>query len=256
MDLAMPQLTPARRRGMEILDDPSKDPALAVRSLRDVALANRLFGGKRAMLRELNVLIQRGLDEKSRSDRALRRRTPTSQISLTLLDVGTGLADIPLAAMQDAHQQGFRLDTIGFEVSTDIARAAEPSCTWAMVGDALHLPFPDQSVDFVTCSQVLHHFEGPAAEALLRECARVARIGVVVGELRRSWLAVAGLWLSSFLLGFHPVSRHDGIVSILRGFTVAELRQLVRRATGARVSVRRQIGWRVTATWTTSSVRE
>ncbi len=256
MDMAMPLLTPARRRGIEILDDPSKDPALAVRSLRDVSLANRLFGGRRAMLRALEVLIARGLAETSRADRALRRRTPTSQISLTLLDVGTGLADIPLAAMKDAHQKGFRLDTIGFEVSPDIARAAEPSCTWAMVGDAMHLPFADRSVDFVTCSQVLHHFDGPAADALLRECTRVARIGVVVGELRRSWMAVAGLWASSYLLGFHPVSRHDGIVSILRGYTVSELRQLVRRATGARVSVRRQLGWRVTATWTTASVRE
>jgi SAM-dependent methyltransferase len=256
MDMAMPLLTPSRRRGIEILDDPSRDPALAVRSLRDVAVANRLFGGKRAILRALSALIERGLAEKSRADRALRRHTPTSQISLTLLDVGTGLADIPLAAMKDAHQQGFRLETIGFEVSPEIARAAEPSCTWAMVGDALHLPFPDRSVDFVTCSQVLHHFDGPAAETLLRECARVARVGVVIGELRRSWLAVAGLWAASFVLGFHPVSRHDGIVSILRGFTVPELRQLVRRATGARVSVRRQFGWRVTATWTTASVRE
>jgi SAM-dependent methyltransferase len=256
MDAPMPLLIPARRRGIEILDDPSQDPALAVRSLRDVALANRLFGGRRAVLRALERLFQRGLAEREHADRALRRRTPTSKITLTLLDVGTGLGDIPSAAMDQAHAMGFRLDTIGMEISPEIARAAEPSCTWAMVGDAMRLPFADRSIDFVTLSQVLHHFDGAAADALLRECSRVARVGVVVGELRRSWFAVAGLWASSFVLGFHPVSRHDGIVSILRGYTVSELRQLVRRATGARVSVRRQFGWRVTASWASNSVRE
>ena len=50
-------LTPARRRGREILDDPSIDPALSERSLHDVALANRFFGGRRAILREVRALL-------------------------------------------------------------------------------------------------------------------------------------------------------------------------------------------------------
>ncbi len=242
-------LTPERRRGVEILDDPSQDPMLAVRSLRDVALANRLFGGRRAIIVELRHLIRRGLRDRAASDRATRQRTPTSQIAITVLDVGTGLGDIPRAAVHEADEFGLQIATIGLEVTSAIASAAAPSCTFAVVGDATRLPFADASVDIVTCSQLLHHFDGPAADTLLRECTRVARMGVVVGDLRRSWLAVAGLWSVSFLLGFHPVSRHDGVVSILRGFTKEELRRLVRRATGTRVLVRRRFAWRVTAVW-------
>ena len=59
--------------------------------------------------------------------------------------------------------------------------------------DAMALPFPDGSIDIVTCSQVLHHFDGPEADRLLQECTRVARTAVVIGDLRRSWFAVAGL---------------------------------------------------------------
>ena len=249
-------LTPTRRRGVEILDDPSQNPALAVRSLRDVALANRLFGGRRAILRELRGLVKRALDQHEASNRATRKRTPTSDVTITLLDIGTGLGDIPLAAARETDQVGVRLLTIGLELSPAIAKAAESACSYVVVGDSLRLPFADDSVDIVTCSQVLHHFDGAAAERLLRECQRVARVGIVIGELQRSWLAVAGLWCASFLLGFHPVSRHDGIVSILRGFTSPELHRLVRRVTGARVRVHRHLGWRVTATWNPASAIE
>jgi hypothetical protein len=51
-------------------------------------------------------------------------------------------------------------------------------------------------------------------------------------------------------LGFHPVTRHDGVVSVLRGFTPPELARHVRAATGRVAAVRRHFGFRVTATWT------
>ena len=228
--------TPARRRGVEMLDDPSHDPALAVRSLRDIAKANLLFGGRHAVLREIKRLVRE------------QERT-TQPSTLSLLDLGTGLGDIPAAAARLATGNGIRLVTIGLELDPVLARAAQPACTHAIVGDALRLPFPDGSVDFVTCSQVLHHFTGSDADALLRECTRVARVAVVVADLRRSWLAVGGLWISSFALGFHPVSRNDGVVSILRGFTAPELRALISRATGISPVVAHAPGWRVTAVW-------
>jgi len=84
---------------------------------------------------------------------------------------------------------------------------------------------------------------------LLKELTRVAKRLVVVSDLRRSWLAVGLLWLVSFPLGFHPVSRHDGIVSILRGYTAPELRNIVRSAVERAPAVRNRLGWRVTASW-------
>lgn len=226
-------LTPARRRGAEILDDPTADAALSLRSLRDVALANRLFGGKRAVLHEL---------------RALFRAYPKGR-ALTLLDVGTGLGDIPAGAAQLAAKYGHQLHTIGMELAPPLARAAAANCRSVLAGNAMHLPFADASVDVITCSQVLHHFDGEEAAQLLRECTRVARTAVIVGDLRRSWLAVAGLWSSSFLLGFHPVSRHDGVLSVLRGYTRHELRELVERSTGCVCMTRQHLGFRITAVW-------
>ena len=78
---------------------------------------------------------------------------------------------------------------------------------------------------------------------------RVARVAVIISDLRRSWIAAAAFWLVSFPLRFHRVTRHDGTVSVLRGFTPAELRDIVRSATGVVPRVRRRLGYRLTARW-------
>lgn len=215
----------------EVLDDPAVDPRLARRSLRDVALSNRLFGGASAVVNEIVATL------------------PTLPPRATLLDVGTGLGDIPLRARTAAARAGIALDTIGLEATAWLAAASRPSTTLAVVGDGRALPFADHSIDIVTCSQVLHHFFDADAAHLVQELHRVARLRVIISEIRRSQLAVAGIWMASFALGFHPVSRHDGVVSVRRGFTTAELEETVRAATGTSPAVRRRPGFRVTATW-------
>jgi ubiquinone/menaquinone biosynthesis C-methylase UbiE len=168
----------------------------------------------------------------------------------TLLDVGTGLGDIPCRARKVARESGVDLTTIGLDSALELARASRPALGITVCADALRLPFADRSVDIVMCSQVLHHFAGTDALRLLREMNRVARVRVVVSDIRRSWLAAAGLWLVSFPLRFHAVSRHDGVVSVMRGFTAAELADTVHQAISRRPVVHRRRGFRVTTSWT------
>jgi SAM-dependent methyltransferase len=227
-------LTPRRRRGVEILDDPSVEPALRVRSIEDVVSSNRWLGGRRAALGELR--------------RALRGLT-----GATVLDIGTGLADIPARARELASSEGIRVETIGVDEAAPLLATARPRLTHAVCANALALPFADASIDVVICSQVLHHFDEDGAAALLREMHRVARRVAIVSDLRRSWIAAGGFWALSFPLGFHRITRHDGVVSVLRGFTAIELRQLIVGATGCEPVVRDRLGFRVTACWTRSA---
>jgi hypothetical protein len=117
-----------------------------------------------------------------------------------------------------------------------------------LVADGGRLPLADRSADYVLCSQVLHHFEGALAARLVAELDRVARKAVVIADLRRSALAVAGFFLASFPLRFHPATRRDGVASVLRGYTDGEL-AAVCRAAGVEAVVRRHAGFRLTAAW-------
>ena len=228
-------LTPRRQRSFEHLDDPATTPALRERSMRDVGRANTVLGGAHAVLAEFLRLL------------------PSLGHDVTLLDVGTGLADIPMRARRLAERRGVHLTTFGVDRAESLASACAGALEASTCGDARFLPFADGSVDVVICSQVLHHFEDDEIIVVLRELQRVARRAVIVSDLRRSWVAVAGFWLVAWLLGFHAVTRHDGAVSVLRGFTDRDLADHVHHATGRVANVRRHLGYRLTATWTPSS---
>lgn len=227
-------LTPSRKRGVEILDRPDVDPRVVTRSLEDVARSNVLFGGLNSAIAELREAL---------------KEVP---LSATLLDVGSGLADIPRKAREVASQEGIDLSTIALDSAIELSVASRDAVNHVVCADGLRLPFGDKSVDIVMCSQFLHHFTGKPALQVLREMDRVARCRVIVSDIRRSWIAAAGLWLASFPLRFHAVSRHDGVVSVLRGFTPEELADTVKQAVPRAPVVRTRRGFRITASWSPS----
>jgi SAM-dependent methyltransferase len=220
--------------GTELLDDPGADPAAVTESLRNIARANRWFGGSAAALHGVSRVLS-----------GISRGT-----SLTLLDLGTGAGDLPLAAARRAARKGIRLRPLGLErsrVAAALARAAGVPCAVACAGAP---PFGPKSVDVVLVSQVLHHLDAGSAVRLLRACDRLARLGVVVSDLRRGSLAPLAFWFGSHALRFDRYTRTDGLTSIRRGYSAGELRELLRTAgVGGRVS--RRLGYRLVATWKT-----
>lgn len=227
--------------GAEILDRRDVDPMDRERSHRDIERSNVLFGGRRAVMRVLRPLFDDIVRESG---------------DAKLLDVGTGLADLPWRAREIARRRGLRLYTIGVDGVAALAVVARRRLNAALCADALSLPLADHSVDIVLCSQLLHHFDQAHALQLIAELDRVARRRVVISDLRRSWLAAAGFWLASVVLRFHPITRHDGTVSVLRGFTEGELGGMVVAATGVQAAIRRRLGYRLTASWTPVAIRE
>jgi len=225
-----------RGSGDEILDGDGVPEAVRQASMRDVTRSNAWLAGRRAVVREMDALL---------------RGSTQAGSSITLLDIGTGLADIPAHLVRTWKARGVRIISVGLDSRPDLLREARDGgrIAHAVSGSALSLPFASGSVDVVLCSQVLHHFAGDELDALVREANRVARRGVVIADLRRSPLAAAGFYIAAWLLGFHAVTRHDGVVSVRKGFTSAELRATARRAAGASPAVHRRLLFRLTTSW-------
>ena len=217
--------------GREALDDHACDPAVVRATLADIARSNWWFGGRAA--------VMRGVD---------RLRAAAGERTLTVLDVGAGAGDIVHHLAARALRNGWTLRAIALERHPEAARLCRASGITTMLADAGALPIATGGVDIVIASQLLHHVERSAAVQLIRELDRVARIGVVIADLRRTSAAALGIWLASFLLAFHPASRHDGVVSVRRGFSANELAQLLATA-GVAATVERRPQFRLLATW-------
>lgn len=218
--------------GDELLDDPGADPAAVAESLRNIARANRWFGGSAAVRFGLAQVL-RGAPRGTR---------------LTLLDLGTGLGDLPGIAVRWASRRGLRVVPIGLERSRVAAALAAGSGLPTVVACAGEVPVRDKGVDLVLVSQLAHHLAPASVVRLLRACDRLARRGVIVADLRRSVVARLAFRCGAGLLGFDPVTVADGATSVRRGFTPGELRALL-RAAGVEGRVARRPGSRLVAVW-------
>lgn len=203
----------------EHLDAPDLDPALLQRNLEDLARLNAWCGGTTLVARHVMPVV----------------RAAGRGACLTLADIGTGGADIPLTLQRRARRLSIRLRLLLCDLRREVlncarARTGQKQDIALLSCDGLRLPLADRSIDLVTCSLVLHHLEESQAARLLSELARVARRRVVVTDLERGLAAWLGTWLAVHVLGQSAYTRHDAPLSVQRAFTLTELAELARAA--------------------------
>ncbi|HET9482081.1 MAG TPA: methyltransferase domain-containing protein, partial [Candidatus Polarisedimenticolia bacterium] len=212
-----------RAADQEILDARTYGPAELRGNLADLRFYGRWTGGSRLLLAEIGRLLP-------------SRAAPPGR--MTLLDVGTGSADFPLAAVRWGSRLGIEVEAHGVDTNPDVVSEARrflssnrsPDGAAGRVGlilaDARRLPYPDGSVDVVTCSNFLHHLDPDDAVRALGEAARVSRLGVVILDLRRGPISPAVIWLLTRLTTRNRLTLNDGILSARRAFTLTELSRL------------------------------
>jgi ubiquinone/menaquinone biosynthesis C-methylase UbiE len=208
-----------RTDAVELLDGPLDDPVALTANLRDLRRVNRWLGGVRLSADAIDALA-------------------AHRPELTLLDVGTGGADIPLALLARAKARDRTLTVVGIDSRPEVLAAAVMASPAAAttaglelhLGDGRSLPYPDRSFDVAHVSLVVHHLSREDAVALLNELGRIARLGVVVNDLERSRLGWIGAWLIGHLLTANRFTRHDAPLSVRRAYRAAEMAAMLREA--------------------------
>jgi ubiquinone/menaquinone biosynthesis C-methylase UbiE len=218
---------------LERIDTGDYTPEEYERFLREIRLVNRFAGDiwalKKTLLREIE---RENLRE------------------FSVLDVGAGSGEFLRVIAGFARKQNRKAQLFGLELNARSAGAIlEESEDFREIevirGNALSLPFENDSFDYTICSLFTHHFMDEKIVEILTEMSRVSRRKIFVIDLHRHRLAY--LLYKIFCAGFRisRLVREDGSLSILRSFKPDELSALAETAKLKNVSVKRNFPFRL-----------
>ncbi len=198
----------------ELMDDP-KVPAGEMRLvLKDIDFANRVLGGNRITIDALQRLFMK-----------------YPQNSYSIMDVGCGDGSMMRKIASFCRKRQIQIELEGWDLSAaGVSQGMQASRDYPEIklvqADILKHPCPPKSFDFVITTLTMHHFEDDQLELLLKRMTALARKGVVINDLHRNRLAYALFKGFSTIFIRTRIARHDGLVSIRRGFRRKELQGL------------------------------
>jgi SAM-dependent methyltransferase len=204
-------LLKTRSTDPELLDGERLDPGELRTNLREMAMLNRLPGGTGDSVRAVDRLLD-------------------GQTDATVLDIGTGSGDFVRRLLRARSARVIAADLRPEVLMIARRNLATTNGVTVMRADVVALPLADGEVDVVHASLLLHHLDPSQAVLALREMRRVARVGVVVNDLRRGRVAFAVNAATVLGLSRGAYTRHDGVLSARRAYTLAELDALAAEA--------------------------
>ena len=198
----------------ELLDAPDVSPQLLIQNLNELDLLNRTTGGHAISLEGIKLLMKNKISK------------------YHIMDLGCGSGDWLRYMAKWAYSNGVQLQLTGVDKNPDAIELLKmKSRTFPEINgytgdyrDFIHqLP-----VDIFHSALFFHHLSDAEIVELLEQMNLTAGMGFVMNDLRRTPLAYYAAKIATRVLGGSSLSKHDGPVSVLRGFTKEELNKLLK----------------------------
>ncbi|PKA84195.1 hypothetical protein ATE92_2366 [Ulvibacter sp. MAR_2010_11] len=148
-----------------------------------------------------------------------------------IVDIGCGDGEMLRQCALFGKREGFKFQLVGIDANPFILEEAKerskdfPNITFQknnVFSEEIELP----KIDIALCTLFLHHFPNQQITGLLNKLIEKTKVGIVVNDLHRSRLAFILFRIVGKLFIKTKIARHDGLVSIARGFKKIELEQL------------------------------
>lgn len=211
----------------EIMDDFTLEGNTLREALDKIAAINRFLGGNKVTMEGVKALLA----------------DIPKENEITIVDIGCGNGDMlrmlaNYAIRTDRHFRLIGIDANRFTVNyarrlSEVFPNIHYECR-----DVFDPGFETMEYDIILATLTLHHFKENEILELLETFKRNAKIGIVINDLERSWLAYRLFQGLAFVCGLNHMSREDGLISILRGFKKHELLDYSRKIGFEKATVR------------------
>lgn len=204
-----PRLDHRLTDGQERMDDPAADPVMLTRTYHQFRYVNAAIAGWHWIYR-------------ARIRPMLRRDRPNS-----IADIGSGGGDISRALARWAQRDGFQVTVIG--VDPDERAHAYAIAQPAVDGVSFRAAYSHDLVregaafDVVVSNFMLHHLTSAELQGLLADSEQLCRARTIHADIERSRLAYALFAAGTWPFFHNSFIREDGLTSIRRSYTHAEL---------------------------------
>lgn len=226
-----------RATTLELLDQPDCDLALATASHRFMETVNGRFGGIRTVRQFLTTELA----------------GHQANAPLRVLDIGSGSCDIPLAVSHWAQAHNRSIHFTCLEPAAHAFSLAHNKLILTnnpdiqLLQEDIFTHQPEIPYDCAVASMCFHHFSDAQINSLMQKLRDFVRKSVLINDLQRSIPASLAARLLLAWTGAPTGVRHDALLSIQRGFKVAELSSLLKQLDNVSVSVEPVRWFRVAA---------
>ncbi|WP_454191608.1 methyltransferase domain-containing protein [Paenibacillus sp. Marseille-Q7038] len=141
---------------------------------------------------------------------------------LTLLDVGAGSGDVNRKLLKWADSKGIEMKITLVDLTEE---ACEEARFYFQDEKRVHViradvkSLPEGYADIVTGSQFVHHFEGQELVEIVSHMLKSSKFGVVINDIHRHPVPYTAVWLTTRIISRNRYIRHDGPLSVAKGFT-------------------------------------
>jgi len=203
-----------RSTEVEIMDDFNLQGKEMQAVLTDLKTVSSLLGGASITLKGIKKLLAKCPKNKP----------------ITIIDVGCGDGEMLRKCARFGKKNGYTFNLVGVDANANIiseARARSKNfenVTFKTVDISSKEQIP--KADIAVCNLFLHHFKNDDIVNILQNLIQNSKLGVVVNDLHRSKVAFTLFRGFSSVFLKTKIARHDGLVSVARGFKKEELENL------------------------------
>lgn len=209
-----------RSDDLEIMDDLNCSGEVVHQTLRELDYINQWLGGNSVTLNGLEKLFQ-GVNFQNKV--------------YSIADIGCGSGDMLKRMDRKLKEKNISASLTGVDANPNIVAFARntfrsnPELSFASE-NILSEAFRKKQFDVAVATLFLHHFTNDELVEILRSLKNQARVGIVINDLHRHWLAYYSIKILTMIFSKSTMVKFDAPLSVLRGFTHNEWVEILKKA--------------------------